>query len=100
MQPGLNTVGAFFVKETGIVNWKRVCQEYAKLFIELGGVILSNQEVVTIDENQSHVTVTTKKGDRYVADYLIACAGLYSDRLAQMCGIETTFKIIPFRGEY
>jgi L-2-hydroxyglutarate oxidase len=99
-QPGLNSVGGFFVKETGIVNWKTVCQEYAKQFTELGGEICYNETVSSIKETETQVTVTTKQGNSYTADYLIACAGLYSDRIAQMAGIKTNFKVVPFRGEY
>ena len=32
--------------------------------------------------------------------FLINCAGLYSDRVARLCGVEPGIKIIPFRGEY
>ena len=34
------------------------------------------------------------------ATRLIACAGLQSDRLADLAGIRTQHRIIPFRGEY
>ena len=34
------------------------------------------------------------------ADYLINCAGLHSDRLARLAGLEPPARIIPFRGEY
>src|SRR6202011_1501646 len=33
-------------------------------------------------------------------DYVINCAGLYSDRVASMAGEKNSVKIIPFRGEY
>ena len=32
--------------------------------------------------------------------YLITCAGLHSDRVAQLSGCSKVPKIIPFRGEY
>src|SRR5690606_22404056 len=32
--------------------------------------------------------------------HLIACAGLQSDRLARLAGLDATHQIIPFRGEY
>ncbi|CAK5082019.1 unnamed protein product [Meloidogyne enterolobii] len=34
------------------------------------------------------------------AKYVITCAGLYSDRIAQLSGGSELPKIIPFRGEY
>ena len=32
--------------------------------------------------------------------YLINCAGLHADRVAEMAGVETDVKLIPFRGEF
>jgi L-2-hydroxyglutarate oxidase len=34
------------------------------------------------------------------ADYLVTCAGLYSDRVAALTGRPRTVRIVPFRGEY
>jgi L-2-hydroxyglutarate oxidase len=31
---------------------------------------------------------------------LVNCAGLHSDRVARLCGVEPGTKIVPFRGEY
>jgi L-2-hydroxyglutarate oxidase len=31
---------------------------------------------------------------------LVNCAGLHSDRVARMCGVEPDVRIVPFRGEY
>ena len=33
-------------------------------------------------------------------DYILTCAGLYSDRVASMTGCLSEPKIVPFRGEY
>jgi L-2-hydroxyglutarate oxidase len=32
--------------------------------------------------------------------YLITCAGLQSDRVTRLCGVDPKCRIIPFRGEY
>jgi L-2-hydroxyglutarate oxidase LhgO len=34
------------------------------------------------------------------SEYVIACAGLYSDRIAKMTGAPDVPKIVPFRGDY
>jgi L-2-hydroxyglutarate oxidase len=36
----------------------------------------------------------------FSADYLINCAGLFSDRISRMAGDDPGITIIPFRGEY
>jgi L-2-hydroxyglutarate oxidase len=32
--------------------------------------------------------------------FLIGCAGLHSDRVARLCGVDPQVRIVPFRGEY
>jgi L-2-hydroxyglutarate oxidase len=45
------------------------------------------------------VTVTTKT-EEFRADQFVNCAGLHSDRLARLAGLDPDVRIIPFRGEY
>ncbi len=99
MQPGLRTAGAFFVKETGIVNWRQVCKKYAELFEQQGGRIFYEEKVVSITESARDIVTRTNK-NVYTSGYLITCAGLYADRLVKMNGLNADFKIVPFRGEY
>jgi L-2-hydroxyglutarate oxidase len=35
-----------------------------------------------------------------IARNLVNCAGLQSDRVARLCGVEPGLRIVPFRGEY
>jgi (S)-2-hydroxyglutarate dehydrogenase len=41
----------------------------------------------------------TPAGD-FTADFLINCARLHSDRLAEIAGERRELRIVPFRGEY
>lgn len=99
-QPGIHSVGSFLVKESGIVNWKTVCETYAKLFSDAGGSIHYNSDVVSIEEKENSVRLKTKAGEEYTSNYLVTCSGLHSDRLVKLSGLNPDFKIIPFRGEY
>lgn len=99
-QPGLNAVGGFWVRETGIVDWKQVAARYAECFLALGGEIRYDTAVVAIKELADGVRVTTAAGDVLSAGYLLTCAGLYADKMVKLSGLTPTFKIIPFRGEY
>jgi len=45
------------------------------------------------------VTIDTH-GATWQARKLVACAGLQSDRIARLAGLQTEHQIIPFRGEY
>jgi L-2-hydroxyglutarate oxidase len=42
----------------------------------------------------------TSAGGEWQARHLIACAGLQSDRVARLAGLEIDHQIVPFRGEY
>jgi L-2-hydroxyglutarate oxidase len=55
--------------------------------------------VTAIDENDKCVDVRTKR-TKLKCNFLIACAGLQSDRIANISNIDIDFRIIPFRGEY
>lgn len=39
-------------------------------------------------------------GRQFSCERLVACAGLQSDRLAELAGVDIDVQIIPFRGEY
>ncbi len=99
-QAGINAAGGILVHETGIVNWKTVCQKYAEIYQSLGGDIYFNQTVCGINETNSGVIIHTNTSEKYECGYLITCGGLFSDRLVKLSGINADFKIIPFRGEY
>jgi L-2-hydroxyglutarate oxidase len=45
------------------------------------------------------LVLTTTAGELR-CHYLVNCAGLQSDRVARLCGVEPGLQIVPFRGEY
>jgi L-2-hydroxyglutarate oxidase len=56
-------------------------------------------EILRITEQPDGVQIATA-GESFHAKTLIACAGLQSDRLAELAGIAIDHRIVPFRGEY
>lgn len=99
IEPHVAAVEAVWVPQAGIVNYKQVAEKYLELFIANGGVAHFNSKVLGLVHQSEHQIVQTDQGD-FSADLIISCAGLYSDKLASMSGIDTGLKIIPFRGEY
>jgi len=63
------------------------------------GLIVTGAEVTAIRRSPDGLTLETPKA-AVQARYLINCAGLYSDRVAELMGIRPEVRIIPFRGEY
>ncbi len=92
-------IEAIHVPEAGIVDYVEVCRQLGTLISEAGNEIRLSAEVTSISEGPDEVTVETTAGD-YQAGYLINCAGLYSDRVTKMTGMDAPAQIIPFRGEY
>lgn len=99
LEPNINGVGALLVPATGIVDYGQVCAAMGRVVRAAGGHIEFGVEVTGIRESSAQVTVTA--GERgFQARQLVVCGGLQADRLARMAGIDTDFRIVPFRGEY
>ncbi|PRY90821.1 FAD dependent oxidoreductase [Mongoliibacter ruber] len=93
-------MAAIHVPQTGIVDYKVVAEKYAEKFQQLGGEIFLGHTVKGIKNINGISTIETSRGD-FQTKLTINCAGLYSDKVAQMNQKESLdVKIIPFRGEY
>jgi L-2-hydroxyglutarate oxidase len=98
-EPHVACVAALRVETTGIVDYRGVCDALAKLIENNAGEIKFGAEITAIDSTFDAVTVSTNK-EEFTADQFVNCAGLHSDRLARLAGLEPAVRIIPFRGEY
>src|SRR5581483_1524461 len=90
---------ALHVPSTGITNFAQVCQKYAELVAKNGGRVLTGARASAIKRNVCEVIVETPRG-AFSAASVINCAGLFSDRIAQIAGDDPEVRIVPFRGEY
>ena len=88
-----------FVPQAGVVDYGEVVRTYADEFIELGGEIEYIEEIIEI-ENLNNVKKIKSKNNSFNCEFLINCAGLFSDEIARMDGMSPNVRIIPFRGEY
>ncbi len=98
-EPAIAGLGALLVPATGIVDYARVSRAMAAEIVERGGVLHLNSPVTAIREDEKGVTVGAG-GNAVRASKLVACAGLQSDRLARLAGLDIDHRIVPFRGEY
>lgn len=98
IEPHVNGVAGMFVPQTGIIDYRQVSEKYAEKFQALGGVIRLNERVEQITPGTSLSIVVTSKG-RYETKLVVNCAGLYSDKIAQLTQ-PVDVRIVPFRGEY
>lgn len=99
IEPHVSGVKAIHVPCAGIVDFEGVCKSLAQKLIQKNHSVRFNQAVQSIHQTNSSITVRTNR-QSFKTKYLINCAGLQSDRVAQSAGIESPVKIVPFRGEY
>jgi len=99
IEPHVDCIAAVKVDSTGIVNYKAVCQKYIEVIQDYDNDLLLNTKVLGISLEPQSVVLETNKG-AIKAKFLINCAGLFSDRVAQMAKLKPSAKIVPFRGEY
>ena len=99
LEPHCEGLAALHVPSAGIVDYVGLCQVMADDLDADGGLRLGS-EVVGVVERADSLTVQTTSGE-IQADVLVNCAGLQSDRIADMCGANPErIRIMPFRGEY
>jgi len=95
-----NAVGlqALHAPNTGIVDYPAVARALVGELTALGAVVRFGTEVRCIDTDADAVVHTAAGPLR--AGRVIACAGLWSDRLARRAGAARDPQIVPFRGAY
>jgi L-2-hydroxyglutarate oxidase len=98
-EPACRGLGALFVADTGIVDYRGVADALVRRIRELGGVVDYDTRLLEGRDDGSRVHVRTSS-DAFEAGHLINCAGLHSDRVAKACGVRPSVRIVPFRGDY
>lgn len=99
IEPHVNCVGGIRVFSTGIANYKQVCLKYAELIQQQGGDLRLKTQVLKIVSSGKNYILETNNGN-FATRFVINCAGLHSDRMAKLGGVNPQAKIVPFRGEY
>lgn len=99
LEPHCVGVQALWSPNTGIVEYERVTAAYADDVQAAGGELLLNRPVHRITRRPGEVTLHTPRGE-VQASHVVACAGLYADRVARLTGGPREPRIVPFRGDY
>jgi L-2-hydroxyglutarate oxidase len=98
-EPHVSGIAGLHVPQTGIVDFVAVTKAFASRVESAGGRILTGAEVLKVERKHNDFSLETRAG-QVKARFIVNCAGLYSDRVASMCGVDPEVKIVPFRGEY
>ncbi|MHA4737502.1 L-2-hydroxyglutarate oxidase [Dyadobacter sp. MSC1_007] len=101
IEPHVHGLEGIWVPYTGIIDYKTVCEKYAECLQKLDGEILFGEKVTDIRNRNTHSEVVSETGKVFETKLVVNCAGLYSDKVAQLTMPENIkVRIIPFRGEY
>jgi L-2-hydroxyglutarate oxidase LhgO len=99
LEPHCDGICALHVPSTGIVDYVAVAQKYVELIERAGGEIVCRAKVTGLRRDGDENIVESTAGT-FGATHVINCAGLYSDQIAKLAGVQIDLQIIPFRGEY
>jgi len=99
LEPYTAGIKAIHVPESGIVNFRQVCERLAEIVRKNDGEVLCNARAMRFVNDNDRVVIQSKQGD-VAASYLVNCCGLQSDRVSKLSGHSTEAKILPFRGEF
>jgi L-2-hydroxyglutarate oxidase len=98
VEPHAAGVAGLLVPQTGIVDYVKVTEAYAAEVRDQGGDVVLGAQVRGVGRKGDQVLETSTGPVRCKG--IINCAGLQSDRVARMCGVDPGMVIVPFRGEY
>jgi len=101
IEPCAAGIAALHVPSAGIIDYVGVTNKLAELIRDAGRCnrVLVYHEVRGFDKHDFYTNVLTLKGT-FNTRCIINCAGLQSDRVARMDGVDPSVRIIPFRGDY
>lgn len=84
---------------TAIIDYAAVARALIDDVRSAGGTVRLGAEVTGITNTADGCSISTPEGTESF-DFVIACAGLQSDRIARMAGGDAYPKIVPFFGQY
>jgi L-2-hydroxyglutarate oxidase len=98
-EPHVRGRAGLWVPDTGIVDFSSVAQALARGLWQAGAEICIGARVRRVRRQEDAFILSTTTGT-VAARNIINCAGLQSDRVARMCGLDPGLRIVPIRGEY
>ncbi len=107
LEPHITAAGALYSESTGIVDSHKLMARLERL-ATAGGAMLAYKHAVTgvkpvADGYEVTFVGPDGREDAIGCRWLINCAGLYADRIAALCGIDTAadgYEINHVKGEY
>jgi L-2-hydroxyglutarate oxidase len=99
LEPNAVGVAALHVPDTGVIDFPAVAIHLADLLVAAGADLRTGHRVTAITHTGDGVAVRAG-AEEFSARVLVNCAGLHSDRIAELARVQPSVRIVPFRGEY
>ena len=99
IEPHARAIEALWVPQAGIVDFKGVASKLANQLQSKGVQLKFGAQLLNFSNQKNGLNLHTSAG-KVQARLAVNCAGLFSDRLARLTGVDPGLRIVPFRGEY
>ncbi|TVR77689.1 MAG: L-2-hydroxyglutarate oxidase [Chitinophagaceae bacterium] len=101
IEPHCVGVRGIWVPCTGIISFKSVTKKLQELIQQsfTQSEVLTGLKVKKIVKHNDYNEIITDKNS-IKCKYIVNCAGLYSDKIAELDGLKRTSRIVGFRGDY
>jgi L-2-hydroxyglutarate oxidase len=99
-EPLARGCAALEVPTAAIVDYASVTRSFVNDVEELGGEVRTNAGVTGVGRGHDDSLEIQTSGGSETTRWLVACAGIESDRVALRAGCNPGLRIVPFRGEY
>lgn len=103
LEPQIIAEYALKVSSTGIIDTHKLMQKLESEAENNGAFIVYEMEVISIDALEEGYLVNFENGEMFEANTIINCAGLHSDKIAEMVGINIERENLQLhwcKGEY
>jgi L-2-hydroxyglutarate oxidase LhgO len=98
-EPASAGVAGLVVPGAAITDYARVAAAFGAVVEDTGGSVRTRARLVGLRRDGADTIALTTAGE-VPARVLVNCAGLWSDAVARLDGLDPGARIVPFRGEY
>jgi L-2-hydroxyglutarate oxidase LhgO len=101
IEPYCAGIAGIKVPCTGIIDYAVVANKLSACIQKQNrdNRILSSYKVLGFEKQQDFTRLLTSR-ETISSRFIINCAGLFSDRIARLDGVDIKMRIVPFRGDY
>jgi glycine cleavage system aminomethyltransferase T/glycine/D-amino acid oxidase-like deaminating enzyme len=91
-------LGGFHIPSDGLAKPLRAAEAQARRAIDRGAKFLEHQKVTGIERSGGRVTGVTTETDRFRADVVVSCAGMWGPLIGEL--VDLTVPLVPMAHQY